>query len=372
VRVGERSGEVGGVRKVVSVSSVAEGAAVPDGLKTLRATAAPSRVLMKGERELQEHIADGYRFHLVAGVPSAGKTQLLASYEAHRAKQREGTFLNRFRPHDGKVLATAPGSLNCYPIPNRKAMFVDASGEHFKELYPHLRQSGRVSEADVGFLRTLVGHLDGLVLLLDLRLLWEPQGENEQQRKEQAQQVEILTWVLMLLRWLEHDGAFPQNTSQDFSDYVNRQVQALKGKRLSAPVTLLFSRADEAMRLQVPTEDHSWMTGAGTERRLFPPGEQPFFFAYHCLGEMYGALLAHVRHFRIDFAHSLRVSPTGGVIDSHPMGLFPAVEWMLVPRRQRRLTLPTRHLIALQRRLDAWTGRGGRWRRLPDPEKVQR
>lgn len=331
----------------------------------------PAEVLKAGERELREHIADGYRFLLVAGVPSTGKTELLSSYERYRAKHREGTYLDRFARHEGKVLTTVEGTLDCYPIPGTRQMFVDASGEDFKNLYPRLRKSGRLEEADAGFLRTLVSHLDGVLLLLDLRRLWYPEGD-EQQKKEQMKQVEILTWILMLLRWLEHDGKYPQSSSQSFVDYVNRQVQAFRGRRLTAPVTLLFSRADEAFKLEVPIDDLGWLTGTERERRLFPPGEAPFFLAFHCLEKLYGALRSHTRSFRIDFVHSFRADKgTGAVIDKNPMGLFPAVEWMLRPRWQRKLTLPTRHLIAMQQWIDRLWGRSARWERLPDPVRVK-
>src|SRR6185436_9091028 len=120
-----------------------------------------------GEEELESYIAEGYEVFLIAGIGGAGKSELLASF-------RQDGFLDRFKKTGGMVASTIHRTLNCHPVSvgSRKILFVYASGEDFRALYPQIRQTGETTEADVSFLKVIAKGLRGAVLLIELERLW--------------------------------------------------------------------------------------------------------------------------------------------------------------------------------------------------------
>jgi hypothetical protein len=328
----------------------------------------------EGARQLAEYVAEGYEIVLVVGISGVGKTELL-----HSSRQR--AFLSSFTAASrraGRAMPTARGRLDTHPfaVGRRRVVFVDASGEHFAYLYPGLLRTGQIRPEQIGFLELVSKSLAGVVLLADLRRLWGGAADDQQG----ARQEEVLAWVLQLLRWLEHGGAHDVDSAIGFQEQVNRELRTMR-RRLRVPVQVLLSKADELRGLPVPAPPgEGWLAGAAGrgERRLFPLGERPLLLAYHHLPVLWPALATHVKHFRVDFAHSLITDPdSGAVTEDTANGLVYSLGWLLQPSwrwlRHRRLAplfLGTREQVALERAADRLRGRGGRWRRLPDAEPL--
>ncbi len=328
------------------------------------AAAAPAIPMPQaGQQQLEEYLQEGYEVFLIAGIAAAGKTQLLDAY------RQDAYLAGQIKKRRGHALPTSPGTLDCHPVSvgRRKVVFVDTSGEHFKHLYPYLSPTGEISGREIDFLRLLGRNLAGLVLLVDLARLWNPAATHP----EEEEQVHILSWILVLLRWLRYRGEYDEGSRIRFQDHVNRQAMRLE-KRLKIPVLALFSRADELTGLAVPRRPGpSWLRqDEEPKRALFPAGERPHLVAYHCLPELYRALLTHADHFRFDFVHSLVTDRrTGEVIDTAACGVSDSLAWLLEPS-WRWPAIPTRVWLRLERLVDDRIRRNGRWRQLPDPEEV--
>jgi hypothetical protein len=328
----------------------------------------------EGARQLAEYVAEGYEIVLVVGIGGVGKTELL-----HSSRQR--AFLSSFTAAGrkaGRALPTAPGRLDTHPfaVGRRKVVFVDASGEHFAYLYPGLQRTGQIRPEQIGFLELVSQRLAGVVLLADLRRLWSGGVGDDQGAHQEA----ILAWVLQLLRWLEHGGRHDVDSTIGFQEQVDRELRTMR-RRLRVPVQVLLSKADELRGVAVPAPaGEGWLAGeAGrAERRLFPLGERPLLLAWHHLPVLWPALAMHVKHFRVDFAHSLITDPdSGAVTEDVANGLVYSLGWLLQPSwrwlrhpRLAPLFLGTREQVALVRAADRLRGRGGRWRRLPDAEPL--
>lgn len=311
------------------------------------------------QRELQQYVDDGYEVFLIAGVAGAGKTELLGAY-------RQDAFLDRIRRRDGRALPTPPKHLDCLPVHmgNRKVVFVDASGEDLQRLHPKLRPTGEIDESAVDFLRLIGRRLGGVVLLLHLGRLWGPGQHDEADRA----QVEIATWILMLLRYFQAGRApYDPTGAISFAHHVDREVRRLE-RRLRVPVLTLFSMADELVGVPVPESG-----GAPTGRTLDPIGEHPLLVAHHGLPGLVEALRVHATHFRFDFVHSLVTDPdTGVVVDREPWGVSPSLAWLLDDTWRRRWpSVPTRVWIDCQRWIDERLLRRRRWTTWPDAEALR-
>lgn len=321
-----------------------------------------------GQRKLEADVAAGYEVYLIVGIAEAGKTELLGSV-------RQIDTSNVIRK-EGKVLRTAMYSIDTFPIERhgRKMIFTDTSGENFRYLYPQMRPTGEIAERDIAFLRLIARNLKGLILLVDLERLWEPVvPQSAQSDPADKQQVEILAWVLALIRWLRHDGAHVEGGPLSLKEQVQRSVQRMK-KKLKIPVQILFSKADRLIDLPVPlVEDAAWLRRAAgpSKRLLYPLGEDPLLFAWHCLPDLWEAVDKHAHNFRFDFAHALTTDRDSGAIDDrHPCGVTLALDWLLDPR-WRWPMLSTRRWVAIQRLVDGKLRRSRRWERLPDPVEVR-
>jgi hypothetical protein len=306
----------------------------------------------------------------MAGIAGAGKTQLLDAYH------RSSPFLPLVRRKEdipSSVLPTAPRSFACYPVKagTRKTVFVDASGEDFRLLYPLEREARTLPEADAQLLKVVAKSLRGLVLVVDLERLWGPPKEKE--GSGNRIQERILAWVLELLRWFRFGGTYNSASATPFHEQVTARVQRMsRWQRLPFPVQVVFSKADRLPSVRLPVRPHGiWAGTVSDSRPIYPPGEHPLLLAYHYLPLLYEALRENVRIFRFDFAHALVTDPaTGAVTNETPCGVEYTLSWLL--ERRWGLEPSTARLVRWQRRLDALTFRRGRWRWLPEPEELDR
>jgi len=349
----------------------------PEGQEEVRPPEKPKSVApgdewgapLEGQRNVEQILAEGYEVFLSVGIGGSGKTELLASY------QKEG-YASRFVKAQDRVVPTALKTLRFYTVrvDGRKVGFVDTSGESFAQLYPddQVGQIKEVRKEDVGFLRLVSQNLGGLILLVDLGRLWAPQSGDWADAKQQK----ILVWILMLLRWLRlGDGEVPEGVA--IRDHVDKVVRRLK-KKLDVPVLVLFSKADALAGTTLPEPPRSsWLGSKGPQRTVLPSGEQPLLLAHHYLRDLSSALAEHAENYRFDFAHSLVTDPDSGAVKDHEAcGVDLSLQWLLDSRWQRkrwysRFEPSTQTLIAWQEKLDQWTRRGQRWRRLPEPEVLK-
>ena len=309
--------------------------------------------------QLEEFIRRGYEVYLVAGIPGAGKTQFLASYS------QGGFLLDRWAREGRRVLPTSVESLNSYSFVfesgRRKIIFLDAAGERFTLLYPRLH--GReITESHIKFLRLISRRLKGFVFLLDLESLWGAAGTGSH---TDAAQINILSWLLELLRWLLYDGKHEPGPIS-LETRIDASVRRMR-KRLRFPVLVLFSKADLLPGLPVP--NRVFQGDPEIHRTLYPPGENPLLLAYHLLPELFESLRTHANYFHFDFSHSLVTHrDTSEVIDAQPCGVDSSLRWLL-DSSWRWPRIPTRYFVAI-RRLIAMIARNNRWRRLPAPDEL--
>lgn len=323
-------------------------------------TPSTGRSKMTGEDALEEDVAAGAEVFLIAGIEGVGKTELLGSF-------RQSAFRDLFkRTSDGMAMVTSPREINLYSVSygRRKIRFADASGEHFRLLDPQFRPTRDITEADLTFLRTIAQRLRGLILMLDLERLWSAQ----QGAGADAKQVEVLAWILSLLRWLTRDGHYVAKNIR-FSDHIDQTVRRMR-KRLRVPVQVVFSRADQLGGFPLPSQQPAWLKqqGDAAVRKLSPIGENPLLFAYHCLPELFEAVQTHADYFRFDFAHALATDKgSGAIIDREPCGVHLALQWLFDPAwRLLPRPITSRRWIALDRVFHSQ-----RWERLPDPVGVR-
>lgn len=326
--------------------------------------------MLAGERILDEYKRQGYELYLMAGISGVGKTQLLDAY------QKSSPYLplierNATRP--ASVMPTAQRSFACYPVKagTRKAVFVDASGEDFRLLYPLQRAARTLPEADARLLKVAADALKGLVLVIDLERLWGKPREGGTEDPADRHQERILAWVLELLRWFYFGGQYDAENAAPFQEQVTARVQRMSQRqRLPFPVQVVFSKADRLTAVSLPARSPSiWARDTSKTRTIFPPGDHPLLLAYHYLPLLYEALRENVRVFRFDFAHSIATSlDSGAAVDETPCGVEYTLSWLM--ERRWGPELGTGTWVRLQRRLDILTFRGRRWRRLPEPREL--
>ena len=320
------------------------------------ATQETSRNLV-GEEILKSFLDEGYEIVLIAGVGGVGKTQLLDAF-------KNDAFLQSIEKLDGKVQANAPGVIKCYPasVGGDKVLFLDASGEDFKFMYPSLK-TGRLTEKDIALLTMISRNLRGVMLVIDLARLWY---QNVNSDAADPHQVRIAAWILELLRWLQWDGRYDSKSAVEFQDQVDASVQRMR-RKLNVPVQVLYSKADELSGKLIPLPPQAQFREAfqkeTRKRTLEPVGEEPLHLTMHRLPDLYLALTTHAKYFRVDFAHSFYVDRQSTQTFAVPCGVFYSVGWLLGTRSRLPL-LSTRFWVLLQRGLDRLSGRAERWTRL--------
>ncbi len=311
----------------------------------------PSRSVAEGvdtqtdPKEVETLIAEGKEIYLVAGIEDSGKTEMLGA-------SPRISFLARGGRRDGRALPTesAGEKRYSYDLPGRSVIFVDASGEKYRTLYPAERTKG--SEAiGLELLRSVTENISGLVLALDLAKLWDG-GDGA------ADQEQILRWILRLFRFL-YFGGVPGKTN--FEEHVENTVASFPRKnRLPFPVHLTFTKADILLqRAAAPPRGHpDWPD---------PRTRSPLMFAHRTFPELMRELRLHVRNFRVDFAQAVGEDPETGKVsheDREKLGVDATLDW-LVNNRGSRLAVSTDAWLKLQEFWDDTLFRRKRWGRQP-------
>jgi len=303
--------------------------------------------LFVGEPTIRELIKKGNDIFLVVGVAGSGKTQLLEAFDRHIQKGAISVFKSS---EDGRVKGTAPGTLNFLSL-NSNAIFIDASGENFSGLYPGDKS---ITQKDLKIPKLVKPKLRGLILVIELEAYWTDDAYSKKM------QIQIVTWILVIFRWLFNGGVYPEDTTLTLEQYINHSVNKMKGAktRLNIPVQVLFSKADILHGFPVH----------GSKERLFPSEDSPFFLAYHYLPEIHHALLKHTNYFRYDFAHSIVTdsetddTKEADVLEKEPCGVELSFQWLF--NHQGKGSPRTEELIEQQKKIDKrlfW--RPSRWKK---------
>jgi len=303
----------------------------------------------QADQELQSLVAGGAGIYLTAGIASTGKTQLLGASTRVSYLVREGR-------RDGRALPTPVGITKkySYESPGKVTIFLDASGERFRLLYPSQRHAN-LRTSDLAFLRTVVKNLRGLVLLLDLDSLWSPQTPAG------AEQEKILRWIIRLFRFL-HFGGTPRSEI-DFTTHVESTIDQMPpGSYLPFPVQLIFSKADLLLRraAQGSTANPRWPD---------PRSRSALKYALRMFPDLLRELRLHVRHFRVDFAQAVGEDPITGKVtheDWDILGVDAALDWLVNNDwRGRGPSISTDRWLKLQELWDDKLLRRNRWGRQP-------
>ncbi len=311
--------------------------------------------LYQGEVEIQELIKKGNDLFLVVGVAGVGKTQLLDAFDEHQ----NGTLSVFKKSGNGRVKATAFNTLSYLSIKSshlrgNNAIFIDAAGENFSGLYPGDGKS--LTQKDLKLPELVLPRLRGLILVIELEAYWT---DDQYSKKNQ---IRIVTWILMLFRWLLNDGFYDPKSELSLEEYINHFVNNMKGlkTRLNIPVQVLFSKADKLYDLTIP----------GSQHPLFPREDSPFFLAYHYLPGLHQALLEHTHYFRYDFVHSIVTDTDTQEVEAaakkgeedKPCGVELSFQWLL--NHPGKGSPRTEDLIEKQKKIDKllfW--RRSRWKK---------
>jgi len=297
-----------------------------------------------------------YDLFLIAGIRATGKNYLLNAFY-----QTQNAALNPVVLTPTVHYKIEINTINRNFVGRKKAAFVNAAGEMFELMHPEFKASKSIAETDLEILTRLdpKNSLRGLILLFDLKGYWENinvrEEEQSHEQKRLSGQIEIVKWILALLRWFFYGNK--HNQAGELKTHIINDINQMdiNKTRLNIPVQVLFSKADELHGFSVP----------GYEHKLRPRKESPFFMAYHYLPKLHDTLLHHANYFRYDFVRSALLDPDTGVDKIHPCGVEESFKWLLTP--QSRFRLSTQRLIQIQRALDTVSGRGARWERYPIP-----
>jgi len=294
--------------------------------------------LFDGQVQVEELMKNGNDLFLVVGVEGTGKTQLLDAFDGHIQKGA----LSFFEKYDDgiRVDPTSPNTIKYLSIKSillrgNNAIFIDAAGENFSGLYPRLGKS--ITQKDLKLPKLVAPRLRGLILVIDIEALWT----DEQYSKKK--QIKIVTWIMMVFRWLLNDGFYDPDSPFSLEEYINHSVNQMEGPktRLNIPVQVLFSKADQLREFSVP----------GYEDKLHPRSkDSPFFIAYHYLPGLHHALLEHTNYFRYDFVHSIATDPNTDTQQVDPCGVELSFQWLF--NHQGKGFPRTEQLIEQQKRID--------------------
>ena len=215
---------------------------------------------------------------------------------------------------------TVPNEVWFQPInARRKLVFLDPSGEFFRQLSPTERQRLKlpdVTPEHFQFVESAVKHLAAVVLVVDLTNTLDGLAATPWLNQEID-----LDYTLGAIRFLRHDRN-PELENVSVSSLIAARLPRLP--RLDVPVLVLFSKAD--------------MLGELTN-------ELPLRFARRRLPRLHASLRTHARRFRFDFVHTMRnESKDVDVPVERPCGVLLSMEWLLTDPFRWMPSLPTRFL----------------------------
>lgn len=258
---------------------------------------------------------------VICGDSQTGKSEIAAGFTRARAVYRGKSQILTLRApnRDQHSLGGTVEGEVWYQVVDDKHVFLDPSGEFFKQLSPQERLKNRlpdVTEEKFEFVKSAVGKLAGIVLVVDLTRTLGADDYTAWKRQE-----DDLNFVLAALRMLRFDKtARPENITMT----VNIAQRVSKLHRLDKPVLVLFSKADQLTHFT---------------------NSSPLEFAKANLPLLHSALQTHARHFRYDFCHTMIKTAHGDRAADHPCGVLLSMEWLLNnPFHRLPFQLPTRWL----------------------------
>ncbi len=268
--------------------------------------------------------AEGFEALVICGQGNSGKSEIAGGFTRANSVFRRRAMVGTLQTRSGVpylLAGTAPGEVWYQPLnTRRKLVFLDPSGEFFKNISPSERKRLRlpdVSPEYFDFVRVAVQRLAGVVLVVDLTNTLDDMAEAPWQNQEHD-----LAYTLAALRWLRRDrkAAVEQ---LGVSSLIASRLQSLR--RLDVPVLVLFSKADKLGELT---------------------NETPYSFAQSRLPDLFSAVLSHARHFRFDFVSTMTHDDKRDVDrqSPRPCGALLPMEWLIGGPFRWLPSLPTRWL----------------------------
>ncbi|HYI11833.1 MAG TPA: hypothetical protein VEK57_22445 [Thermoanaerobaculia bacterium] len=258
--------------------------------------------------EFRSILGQGFQAVVICGLPQTGKSQIVNAFtKANTIYRGRSQFdMQRATLRTGDALGGTLKGEVWYQVASDKHVFLDPSGEFFRDLSLEERQRLRlpdISEEYFDFVRDAVKQLAGIVLVVDLF-----GGGNRIDRSGWRPQENDFTFVLPALRWLRFDK---EARPPEVGVSINIAARVQKLPKLDVPVLVLFSKAD---RLDTLTN------------------QQPLAFARRSLPTLHGALVTHAKRFRFDFCHTMIRKGDGDATAERPCGVLLSMEWLLDDR----------------------------------------
>jgi hypothetical protein len=272
---------------------------------------------------------------IVCGRSQSGKSEITSGFTRANTIFRGRAQSSTLRSTSDKMYSlggTVPDEVWFQPINTRKKLvFLDPSGEFFRQISPTERQRLKIPEVTpehFRFVRAAVEKLAGIILVVDLTKTLDELGASPWLNQEID-----LDFTLGALRFLRHDSV-PENENINLSTLIAARLPGLP--RLDVPVLVLFSKADMLSELKIETF------------------ETPFGFARRRLPRLHASLRTHASRYHFDFVHTMRAtdpselgpdeSEVKAVQVPRPCGVLLSMEWLLTDPFRWIPSLPTRFL----------------------------
>lgn len=276
-----------------------------------------------GLEEFDALLRSGFQAVVICGPARSGKSEIATGFTRANTVFRGRSQVSTSRTSSGTLYVaggTNPGEV-WFEIANtpRKLVFLDPSGEFFRQLSPTERQRLRlpdVTEEYFDFVRSAVSKLAGVVVVVDLTRTVDDFSD----APWRSQEID-LDFNLAAIRWLRHAK---EARIEGLSVERNIAAQVLKKPKLDVPVLVLFSKAD------LLPDDYS--------------NQVPIDFARERLPHLHASLLTHARHFRFEFAHTMLGEGDRARRETRPCGVLLSMEWLLSDPFRWMPRLPTRWL----------------------------
>ncbi|HVE70302.1 MAG TPA: hypothetical protein VNI54_02960 [Thermoanaerobaculia bacterium] len=287
-----------------------------------------ARKQVVGLDEFNALLKAGFQAVVICGQSRSGKSEIATGFTRANTVFRGRSQVGMAGMQSGSLHVaggTTPGHV-WFEVANtrRKRVFLDPSGEFFRNLSPTYRQQwglGDITEEYFDFVRSAIARLAGVILVVDLTSTVDAFNDAPWRNQEID-----LDFDLAAIRWMRHDK---DARIEGLSVERNIAARVPSLRKLDVPVLVLFSKAD------LLPDEYSY--------------SNPLDFARNRLPHLHASLLTHARRFRFEFAHTMLGDPDHARRETRPCGVLLSMEWLLSDPFRWLPSLPTRWLGGGQR-----------------------